>query len=145
MENKLSATISININKPALTIWNALTNPEIIKKYFFGTEAISEWKQGSPLHFKGIWDGKEYLDKGTILEFIPEKFLRYNYLSSFSGLEDRPENYSIVSYSLTTGTSDTKLVIVQDNIATEEARAHSEKNWEYILNELKKLLDSSNQ
>lgn len=141
MENKLTATISININASVSKVWEALTTPELIKQYFFGTEAISDWKVGSPLHFKGIWEEKEYLDKGIILEIIPEKLFRYSYLSSFSGLEDKIENYANITYSLTAEPTSTKLVVTQDNIESKEKLEHSEKGWEFVLSGLKKILE----
>jgi hypothetical protein len=30
-----------------------MTNPEIIKQYMFGTNVISDWKEGSPIVWKG--------------------------------------------------------------------------------------------
>jgi hypothetical protein len=34
------------------------------------------------------------------------------------------------------------VTITQDNNATEEEKAHSEKNWETVLNGMKKLLEA---
>lgn len=141
MKNKFSANITIEINAPASKVWDALTKPEIIKQYFFGTEAVSDWKVGSSLNFKGVWVGKEYLDKGIILEIVPGKYLHYNYLSSFSGLEDKPENYANITYSLTSENGITKLVVTQDNIETEAAQKHSEQNWEMVLGGMKSLVE----
>ena len=73
MSANLIAKASTNISAPASRVWDALTNPEIIKQYFFGTQAISDWKEGSSLEFKGEWEGKKYLDKGIILKSEPEK------------------------------------------------------------------------
>ena len=141
MKNKLTATTSININASSSKIWDALTTPELIKQYFFGTETVTDWKVGSPIHFKGTWEGKEYLDKGIILEIIPEKLLRYSYLSSFSGLEDKTENYANVTYSITIEPTGTKLTVIQDNIDSEEKVLHSTQGWEMVLNGLKKLVE----
>ncbi|PKL84155.1 MAG: ATPase [Ignavibacteriae bacterium HGW-Ignavibacteriae-3] len=144
MGQKLTATTLIDISASAAEVWKALTTPELIKKYFFGTEAISDWKVGSSLHFKGKWEENEYLDKGTILEMIPEKLFRYSYLSSMSGLEDKIENYSNICYSLTEDSAGIRLIVTQDNIETREKVEHSTKVWEFVLNELKKLLESTN-
>ncbi len=141
MGNKFVAQIEVNINAPAAKVWEALTNPLLIKQYFFGTEAVSDWQKGSSLHFKGTWEGKEYLDRGTILDIKPGKFLRYNYLSSFSGLEDKIENYANITYSLLQESNFTKLVVTQDNIATQDAKVHSEENWKAVLKGLKKLVE----
>ena len=91
MKNNITGRVSIKINAPAARVWEALTTPAIIKQYFFGTTAISHWKVGSPIVFKGEWKGKEYEDKGTILDIVPNRLFRYSYWSSMSGIEDKPE------------------------------------------------------
>ncbi len=84
---------------------------------------------------------KPYEDKGTILASDPPRLLQYNYWSSFSGTADIPENYAVVTYALQKHGSDTELTITQDNIATAEAKDHSEGNWKMIIDGLKKLIE----
>jgi len=143
MKNKLVASAEIKINSPISKVWDALTNPELIKKYFFGTNAISDWKVGSPLEFKGEWEGKEYHDKGKILKSEKDKLFRYTYLSSMSGKEDIPENYATVTYELSVQNGSTTLKILQDGNETEESKQHSEQNWSYVLNSMKDLLEKN--
>ncbi len=54
MEKELVLKTFVSIDASTAKVWDALINPEQIKKYFFGTEAISDWKVGSTLIFKGI-------------------------------------------------------------------------------------------
>ena len=122
-------------------VWHALTDKETIKKYFFGTEAISDWQAGSSLIFQGEWEGKTYQDKGTILASEPGKLLQYNYWSGFSGLEDVPENYSLVTYRLKSDADQTTLTLTQEGFANEEGKAHGEGGWTMVLDNLKKLLE----
>jgi len=143
MEKKLVLEKSIELNADASKVWNALTKPEIIKQYFFGTEAVSDWKEGSPLYFKGVWEGKEYMDKGTILKSEPNKLFHYSYWSSFSGNEDSPENYANITYKLISEKGHTKLTVIQDNIANEESKQHSEQNWGMVLDGLRKVVEGS--
>jgi uncharacterized protein YndB with AHSA1/START domain len=139
---RLTAKASITINAPIAKVWDALVNPTLIKQYFFGTEAISDWKVGSTIIFRGIWEGKTYEDKGIILAIEPNKLLRYNYWSSMSGTPDAPENYANITYSISSSNKMTVLDITQDGIATEEARKHSEDNWIVVFNGMKKLLEN---
>ncbi|MCW3087196.1 MAG: hypothetical protein JWQ78_582 [Sediminibacterium sp.] len=141
MKNPFRAEISIDIEASVHRVWEALTRPEIIKQYFFGTEAVSDWKQGSPLIFKGEWQGKTYEDKGTILDIRPDQLLRYTYWSSMSGIEDKPENYVIVTYELLSKNDTTTLVVTQQNIPDEKMKTHSEENWRKVLAGLKQLLE----
>ncbi len=135
----LETTVSIKASKSK--VWKALTDPEQIKKYFFGTEAASDWRVGSPITFSGVWEGKPYVDKGTILQIEKEKILKYNYWSSFSGTEDKPENYATIIYSLAEKNGETVFSISQDGIETTEARDHSEQNWKMVMNNLKEFLE----
>ena len=141
MKTNITGTAAVTINVPAVKLWHALTTPEIIKQYFFGTEAISDWQVGSPLVFKGEWQGKQYEDKGTILKVIPLKLFQYNFWSSMSGIEDKPENYVTITYDLSEKNNATTLTITQENIPDEKTKEHSEENWKKVLEDLKKLLE----
>jgi uncharacterized protein YndB with AHSA1/START domain len=134
---------SILIDAAPEDVWDALTNPDQIKKYFFGTEAISDWKKGSPLYFRGEWEGKKYEDKGTILETKHGELFKYSYWSSMSGIEDKPENYVTVTYRLSEVMGKTKVTITQENIESDEMRKHSEQNWNKVLSDLKNLLEKN--
>ena len=59
MSNTPIATATTTINAPASKVWDALTKPEQIKQYMFGTEVTTDWKVGSPITYKGEWKGKE--------------------------------------------------------------------------------------
>jgi|GEM_PF-195364 len=123
-------------------VWEALLDPEIIRRYMFGTDAVSDWKAGSPITWKGEWEGKHYEDKGVILRLEPERVLSYSHFSPLSGLQDRPENYHTVTIELSGGGEYTRVSLSQDNNLTAEARDHSQKNWEVMLTGMKKVLES---
>ncbi|QHS56753.1 SRPBCC domain-containing protein [Mucilaginibacter sp. 14171R-50] len=139
--DKLSLTTTVDIKAPAAEVWKGLTDPEVIKQYFFGTTVKSDWKAGSPITFSGEWEGKTYQDKGTIKEIIPGKYILYSYWSSMSGTEDKPENYANVSYGLAENDGVTTLTLTQDNIKDEASKEHSEKNWQMVFGGLKKILE----
>lgn len=141
MKSNITATVSIIINATAEKVWEALTTPQIIKQYFFGTEAVSDWKAGSPIYFQGEWEGKRYQDKGTILDVEPCQLFRFNYWSSMSGMEDKPENYVLISYYLEEEDDKTLLTITQQNIPDERRKAHALQNWNKVLEGLKQLLE----
>lgn len=138
----IELTITSEINAPIANVWDALINPEQIKKYLFGTQTHCDWKVGSPIRFTGEWDGKSYEDKGTILAIEKEKILSYDYWSNFSGVPDVPENYQIVTFRLDNKKDKTILSLTQQNIRSEEAKAHSEENWKMVLNSLKELVEN---
>lgn len=138
-EYKVEKTIEIDASKQ--TVWDGLINPDIIKQYMFGTETICDWKEGSEIIFQGNYEGTTYKDKGIIQKFTPEKTLQYTYLSSFSGLKDEPENYHLITYELKDSDNKTRLTIRQENIQSEEARNHSDKNWVFVLLKIKEAIE----
>jgi uncharacterized protein YndB with AHSA1/START domain len=135
------ARVTATINAPPSRVWDALVNPETIKQYMFGTNVVSDWKEGSPILWKGEWKGKAYEDKGVILRLEPERVLQYTHFSPLAGLPDAPENHHKVTIDLRDEKTHTVVALTQDNNPTEEARAHSEGNWGMMLESLKKLLE----
>lgn len=142
MNKNLTVQSSIEIMANKNDVWDLLVNPEKIKIYFFGTEAISEWSAGSTLVFQGEYQGTIYKDKGIILQFIPGEILQFTYLSSFSGLKDEPENYSLVTYELKEAANATHLKITQAGFISEQARDHSNTAWQNVLNKIKELSET---
>ena len=141
MKENLILKLSIEINTKSSNVWLALTSPEWIKKYLFGTDAISDWKVGSPIIFQGEWEGKKYSDKGTILKFEKNKIFQYDYWSNFSGFEDKPENYTRIAFELSEINNKTVLTLIQDHFVTQLQYEHSSKNWKMILDSIKKMLE----
>lgn len=141
MDKGFIAKATVAIDAPATKVWEAIITPEIIKQYLFGTEVITDWKEGSSITYKGVWQGKSYEDKGKILQVIPEKLFKSTYWSSMSGTVDKPENYATVTYELREKNGQTELTLNQDNNLTEESKVHSEQNWKIVLSNLKKLLE----
>jgi uncharacterized protein YndB with AHSA1/START domain len=142
VKNSYIAKAQVEVNAPIANVWNALVNPEMIKQYMFGTNAVSDWKVGAPIVWKGVWEGKPYEDKGVILDLQPEHVLRYSHFSPLSGQPDVPENYHTVTIELSTRGTGTLVRLSQDNNSTEEDREHSARNWGTMLASLKKFLEA---
>ena len=141
MKSKITGHASVKIKAPVSKVWEALTDPAVIKKWFYGTNTKTSWKPGTPITFEGNWEGKSYLDKGTVIDIRPQTLVKYTYWSSLAGTEDIPENYVTITYELTGKNDETKLKITQENIPDEKMRKHSESNWEEVLHKLKDLLE----
>jgi VCBS repeat-containing protein len=141
MNANLIAKASITINAPSSKVWNALVQPEAIKQYMFGTNVVTDWHVGSPIFWRGEWQGKPYEDKGVILQLKPGRTLQYSHFSPLSGVPDEPGNYHTVTIELSGQQNQTLVSLSQDNNATEEVREHSGKNWGMMLSALKAFVE----
>ncbi len=149
MSTPLFITNSITIKAPATKVWDALVNPALTKQYMFGCEALSDWKQGSPLIWKGVFNGAELVAvKGNIVAIQPEKHLAYTTIDPNSAIADVPENYLTVTYDLAVENSHTVLTVSQGDYSkvAEGAKRYEDSvqggGWSSILEEIRKLVEA---
>lgn len=142
MASGLQVHVQIEIRASAQAVWDALTKPELVKQYLFGTEMKADWRVGGKITYSGEWEGKHYVDKGEIKVLEPGRLLVSTYWSAFSGLPDAPENYQTVSYRITPHGDSVLLEIIQDNVKDEESKTHSEENWKRVSEKLRELVES---
>ena len=144
-EMAYSSTASIVIDAPRARVWEALTKPELVKRYFFDTEMTTDWNLNSPIVFRGEWQGKPYEDHGTVLNFEPQEAFSYSYWSSWSGHDDIPELRQIIQCRLSEEPGGIRVGIEQSNISTQELADQSTKNWNEALGGLKKLFEEEDR
>lgn len=142
MKHDLQVSKTILVNASATKVWKALTTPEIIKEYLYGTETLTDWKEGSAIVFQGEYEGHKYRDHGVILKNEPLKHLSYSYWSGFSGLEDKPENYSSVTYVLESKDENTtEFTWIQKGYVSEENQKQSENSMHDFLMKFKEVAE----
>ena len=138
---ELISKSSIDINASSPNIWEALVKPEIAKEYFFGAEIVTDWKVGSPITFKGEFNGNKYEEKGVLLNVEPNTQLQYSHWSNFDGLPDAPENYRTWTFDLTEKNGTTILTFSEDNIPTEKQKNRSDEFWSEALLKIKRIVE----
>ena len=150
MSEPMIVRSSIHIQAPASKVWEALTSAELTKKYMFGCAAISDWQVGSPLLWKGVFNGAEIVAvKGNVVDFQPFHRLAFTTFDPNSAIEDIPENYVTATYTLTEADGGTLLEVSQGDFATvaDGERRYNEtdnngQGWTPILVEIKKLVEA---
>lgn len=151
MNAPLVVNSTITINAPAAKVWDALTNPQQTKKYMFGCEATSDYKVGSPLTWEGVFDGTLVVAvTGSIVAIEEGKYLAYTTFDpNNAAMENIPENYLTVTYTLTEENGSTRLDVTQgdyNKVAEGEKRYADAYNggegWNPILVEIKKMVEA---
>jgi len=142
MPESSPATAEVTIKGGVSQVWDALVSPDKIKRYMFGADVVSDWKVGSPIVWRGEWRGKPFEDKGRILEIQPGKRLRYSHFSPLSGEPDRPESYHTVTIQVEGIDGEVHVDLSQDHAGDEKARQESSRNWNMMLEGLKKTVET---
>ena len=124
-------------------VWDALTNPEKTKKYFFKCKVYSDWKPGSAITFKGkLFFIIKIEMKGTILEAEPMKHLKYTLKNR------RSSSMSTVTDDISYENGITTLSITDDvgeGEGAEKRYKKSEKGWGKVLKGLKAFSESNKE
>ncbi len=147
--SEATAEASVVVNAPPKAVWKALTDPALIRQYFMGAMVSTDWKKGSPITFRGDFNGKSYEDKGEILAIRPQKKLRYSHWSPMAGTADAPENYHVVDIELHEADAATEVTLTQSNLsggvsdADRASRDEYTKNWNTVLEGLKKVVENN--
>ncbi|GAA3319769.1 SRPBCC domain-containing protein [Arthrobacter ramosus] len=143
MTGNFIASSTITIHASADRVWSVITDPQAIKEFMFGTDVLTDWTVGGPIAWRGTWQGKEYEDKGTVLEFEPGKRLVNTHFSPLSGQDDAPENYHTLTWTLEPEDGMTKLTLAQDNNASPDEAAHSKGMWDSLVESVKNIAERS--
>lgn len=120
-------------------VWNALTDPDLTEKYFFGCRVYSNWAVDGEISFKRriLWIFPIEL-RGRILEINPGSMLKYSLKNSASTTE------SIVTIELADNHGKT-IVSVQDDVGSGEGAEsrynRSQDGWDKVLNGLKRVIE----
>ena len=132
-ELKVKKTITLDAS--VAKVWEALTTPEMIKRYTLGTEVVSDWKVGSPILWIKTLEEEEVIsplmDKSsaTVLDEMPAnsierievgKLLQFTSFDLNTKYSDVPSNYIQATYELTPKLGKTVLSVTQGDYSRVE-------------------------
>ena len=133
---------TIILNAPVEKVWNALTQPELVKQWQYGSDLLTDWKTNHEIRFRNEWEGQVFEQWGTVLEVIPNQKIKYSLFFPRPELEDKPENYFIMSYILSEENQKTKLEIIQEDNRPGAVQEEPQGEENPILQGLKALIES---
>ena len=134
-----SSTVRIEV--PVDQVWNALVSPDLVKQWQYGSELITDWQVGSPIRFRTRWENQVFEQWGQVLSFNPFELIKYSLFAPRPGLEDRPENYFVMSYLVSPVEGATKLEIRQEDNRPSAQQGEPPGADNPILKGLKALLE----
>lgn len=121
-------------------LWSALTDPDFMKQYWFGTHFQTDWKVGSAWRLT-FADGR-IADVGEIVAFDPPRRLALKWRNEWKP-ELKAEGYSHCTMELEPMADAVKLTITHgmDRAESKFIEAVS-GGWPRILSNLKSLLET---
>lgn len=117
-------------------LWQALTDGEITRKYYYGAPVESTFKPGDPIAYKHHEDDSVTMITGEIVEAVPGVRL----VHTFSFHNDDPP--SIVRYEIEEDEGTCKLTVVHEFDEINKTYRSVEDGWNPILSGLKTLLET---
>jgi uncharacterized protein YndB with AHSA1/START domain len=106
---------TVKIVAPARKVWLALTVPEWVKQWQYGSDLLTTWEVGTPIIFRNEWAGGVFEQQGSVLEFSPPSRLKYSLFFPRPDLRDTPEHHIFMTYELTENEGVTSLLVRQDD------------------------------
>jgi len=146
MAETLVAQVSMVINASRPRVWDALVNPETIKRYMPVTSAVSEWREASPIVWTSDFQGKPFEVRGKILRLEPERLLEYDHslpIFRSSRVTDSHQRYQRVTIELRDEGVQTHLSVVEHGNKNRREFEHSEGSWRMMLHGMKALLEGT--
>jgi uncharacterized protein YndB with AHSA1/START domain len=121
-------------------LWQALTDGELTRRYWFGRRVRSDWRVGSRVAFFAA-DGR-LTDSGQVFECERPRRLSYSWTVEFIE-ELRREPPSRVTFELEGMTDVVKLTLTHGQFGASESALKGVSNgWPIILSSLKSMLET---
>ena len=132
----------VEILAPASKVWLALTVPDLVKQWQYGSDLVTTWERGSPISFRNEWNGQVFEQKGTVLEFIPGSRVKYSLFFPRPDVQDIPEHHFFMTYELTESGGRTSVLFRQEDTRPSPPDAPSGgDDGPDVLSSLKELVE----
>jgi uncharacterized protein YndB with AHSA1/START domain len=137
-ETRMEKVFEIYIKTTPERLWEAITNPELRRKYNFGVGVESAWSAGSP--YEALAPGAGVIWSGLNMEVDPPRRLVQTYHAQWSEDVDR-EGPSRVTWEIEPIGDSCRLTVIHDQLR-EGANPELFGGWPMILSGLKTLLET---
>ena len=122
-------------------LWDAITNPQVVAKFFHGAQLESTYEVGSKMRTLSP-DRSQVWGDNTILECDPPRRLVHTWRSLYDpGLAGEAE--SRVTWEIAPQPGGfASLTLIHDRLEQSPKTAASVKGWSYILSNLKTVIET---
>ncbi|MGO9489267.1 MAG: ArsR/SmtB family transcription factor [Solirubrobacteraceae bacterium] len=138
-EEAMEKVFEIYIKTTPERLWEAITDPELRRRYSFGVSVSSDWEPGS--RYEAIHPGSQTLiSEGENLEVDPPRRLVQSFTARWSD-QVESEGTSRVTWEIEPVGDSCRLLVIHDQLG-DGANAELYGGWPMILSGLKTLLET---
>ena len=119
--------------------WTALTDPDTVRRYYYGTAPRTTWEVGAPIEF--VDDDGESQIVGEVLEFEPPRRLAHTFIATWYG--ERDDQGSLHWEVAPSGTGCRITLIHRGARAQTREGSETADGSRHIIDALKELLESA--
>lgn len=130
---RLTLEKSVDVAAPADAVFDALTDPEKIVRFFPLQRVESERREGGSIKLFGEVDGDAFVDDGRIDDYTPSTRFQYTYSSDDHGTERSADTEMTISYGLRPFPAGTWVEALHENPLDPERHAQMEIAWDFLL------------
>jgi uncharacterized protein YndB with AHSA1/START domain len=134
---------TLQINASPEKVWEALTKPEKVKLWQYGSELLTSWEPGTDISFVTKWEDQVFKQWGKIVDFQPYTRISYRLFAPRPDLEDKPEHYFVMNYVLTDNNGQTLLEIIQEDNRPNAVQEAPQGEENPVLQALRHLVENA--
>lgn len=139
LEKTMEKVFEIYIKTTPERLWQAITDPQMRRKYTFGVGVYTDWKVGST--YQGTSPNAAFpIIEGEVLEVDPPRRLVQSYRALWSD-DVKSEGTSRVTWEITPVGDSCRLLVTHDQLR-EGASTELYGGWMMVLSGLKTLLET---
>ena len=129
----------VTVAAPAAQAWDALTDPDTVRRYYFDTAPRTTWEVGSPIEFVDD-DGAPQI-VGEVLEYEPPVRLAHTFVATWYG---EPDDQGSLHWEITPTDEGCRITLIHRG-AKAETREGSEtaEGSRHLIGALKELLEQA--
>jgi uncharacterized protein YndB with AHSA1/START domain/DNA-binding transcriptional ArsR family regulator len=124
-------------------LWQAITDPDLVKRYYFGSVIESDFRPGSPLIYRQAEGGRLDIE-GEVVEADPPRRLVHTFAIKYDPTINDPPTR--VTWEITQMGDACRLAVTHDGFTAEnQTFEQTSGGWPVILSGLKTLLETGGE
>jgi len=145
MVNDVIITRSVLLNATPERVWEALTHPGMTRQYFYNSEVSCDWNIGSPIRWRGAYQGRDVDAEGRILDIIPGKMIKYSGFDRLTEGDISRKGDVYITHEIVPHGGKTKLLTTLEHFEGDETRAElAAEQWDFeIMPRLQTLVETT--